>query len=396
MNRKFALETNAPDTSAHNSYYMHISSVYRVWKWVLLLLFTVFLIIMTLSYRDSITYENFLYLTRNFTVFADGSTSFSSIVYPEQSNMSFAYFKGELAVAGTSEIAFYKGDGSVAYREDSECKKPILVSGDKYLLMYDEGGTAYSLYTPIGQVRKTSADSTIQCAALSDTGAYAIATRSGEARYKISLFNSAFRKVAEYFRDNYVTSLSINREGSLMAIAGILPDSAKLSGIITLCPIGSKDTKDVLLGERIPLYASYMENGSLAVVTDTALLLISPDGNILNEIQYQGMTLSSFDISDTRIILCCSENTLGTECRILLFDDRGNTLSDTAIADSIYSVTAADGNVAAYVQGQSSVYAVRPNGELTLFSSYIGQIHHICEIAGRAVFCFANGAKTAS
>ena len=57
-----------PDTAAYNKYYMRVSARYGVAKWITLLLFTVYLLGMLVWGRNSITYENFLYLLRDFNL----------------------------------------------------------------------------------------------------------------------------------------------------------------------------------------------------------------------------------------------------------------------------------------------------------------------------------------
>ena len=69
-----------PDTAAYNKYYMRVASRFGVAKWITLLLFTVYLLAMLALGRSSITYENFMYLLRDFnltsgnchTVFREG------------------------------------------------------------------------------------------------------------------------------------------------------------------------------------------------------------------------------------------------------------------------------------------------------------------------------------
>lgn len=394
MNKKNLIpEADAAEREVYNKYYMHVSSLYRVGKWVLLLLFTLYLIVMLLAYRDSITYENFLYLTRNLQMPALSEGSFSSVVYEEQQNMSFTSFKGELVTAGASGISFYDGEGTLQLQDSTDCLRPVLLSGEKYLMMYDEGGTSYSLYTSIGRVYRTRMENIIQCAAMNDQGIHAVATRSQEAKYCVTLYDASFREIAQYYRDTYVTGLALQSGGEQLAILSIAADGSSLKGSVTLGYVGSDTTTDIPLGDQIPLAASYLQDGTLAVVTDSAVLLFGGEGEMKASVSLSSTLLSCMSFSDTRVAVVCSENTLGTSNRIYIIDENGSVIGERTVSGKVTAVIAADGSTAAYVLGQQNVLALSSSGETMAEMSYTGNLLTLCVIDGRAVFCFASGAQ---
>ncbi len=386
---------DAARKNAYNTYYMRVSAWYRNGKWLLLLLFTVYLALMMLSYRESMTYENLLYLLRDFNVTSSVEGGFSSIVYEEQPNMAFASYKGELVVAGSSEILFYDGKGGVTLRDTSECQSPVLESGDKYLLVYDEGGTSYALYTAIACVMRGNTDSSIQNGVVSDAGFFAIATRSQESKYFVTVYAPSLRKIASYYRDTYVTGIALSPAGEYLAIFGISSENASLSGVVTLCKIGSEETVDITLSHSIPLSASFLQDGTLAVVTDNAVFFYDSAGHEKTAVPFSPMTLSHMHFSDTRVAVVCSEDILGTSNQVFVLDSDGNIVADTERKDKILSVTASDGKIAAYVQGQDTVLYLTPNGGQSYLASCTGNLMKICEVSGFPVFCFPTGAQAA-
>ncbi len=381
---------------AYNTYYMRVSGWYRIGKWMLLLLFTVYLTLMMLSYRESMTYENLLYLLRDFNVTSSVDGGFSSVSYDEQANMTFASYKGELVVAGSSEITFYDGNGGVVLQDSSVCRTPVLETGDKYLLVYDEGGTDYALYTAIACVTRNSTDSPIQSASVSDTGAFAIATRSHDSKYLVMMYSPSLKKIASYYRDTYVTDVTLSPHGEVLAILGISEEKGALGGVVTLCKSGSSEMTDIPLIEEIPLAASFLEDGSLAVVTDSAVRFYDSDGKESTCVAFQSMTLSHMDFSKTHVAVVCTEDTLGTSSRILVLDSTGTAVTDTVVHDRITAITASDGQIAAYVQGQNFVLYLPKNGTDPYTASYTGNLLNICEISAIPVFCFSTAARAAN
>lgn len=386
---------DAGGKDAYNTYYMRVALWYRNGKWILLLLFTLYLTLMMLSYRESMTYENVLYLLRDFNVSSSADGGFSSVVYEEQPNMTFASYKGELVVAGSSEIVFFDGNGGATLRDASECQKPILESGDKYLLVYDEGGSSYALYTAIARVMRGSTDSPIQSGAVSDTGMFAIASRSHESKYLVTLYSPSLRQIASYYRDNYVTGVTLSSDGEYLAIFGISGEDASMDGVVTLCSTASAETVDVALPGRIPLSASFLNGDTLAVVTDSAVCFFDTSGREKSIFPFSSLTLTHMHFTDTRVAVACSEDVLGTSSRVFVLDSDGNTVAESVRSEKILSVTASDGPYAAYVQGQDSLLYLAPNAEESTTASLSGNLLKICEISALPVFCFPTEAQTA-
>ena len=383
------------EKKSHNPYYLRVSARYGVVKWILLLVFTIYLSVMLLTHRESMTYENLLYLMRDFNVAYESSGHFSSVVYEEQPNMSFASYKDQLVVAGSSGVSVYGGDGAVTLKDEPNCLSPVLDAGDKYLLVYDEGGTSYALYTSLACVLRESTGSPIQCAAVSDTGMYAIVTRSGESKYLVSLYNAAFQKIASYYRDSYVVSVAFSSDGEAFVIAGFSAENGPVSGVLTLCRVGSDEISEVSLGEQIPLSVSYLKDRTLAVVTDTSVSLYDGEGTVKYTFPFASMTLTSMDISETRVAVVCSENILGTSSRVIVINMNGQIISDRQFSEKVLRITASDGATTAYVLTQDSVFYLKEYAEKEFSASYTGNLTAVCDIFGEPVFCFPTTARAA-
>ena len=381
---------------AYNTYYLRTADHYRLVKWILLLLFTVYLIFMMLLYRESITRENFAYLLRDFNVSAVADGGFASVVYEERQNMIFSEYKGELVVAGMSDIAFYNGTGAVSLKDTTDCRMPVLRSGDKYLLIYDEGGTSYALYTSIARVKNDNTDSAIQTADVSDSGVYAIVTRSREAQYVITLYSASFREIAKYYRDNYVIDVAVSPDGEQFAVLSTSHAESKLYGTLTLSAVGSDSVIDIPLGECMPLQASYLSDGTLAVIAENAVRLYDRNGTEKSVFNLTATTLSFMDVSDSRVALVCREDTLGLKSRVVVIASDGTLVADAAFDEKILNVTASDGETCAYVSTRDTVYTLAPTGEKQPLATYSGKLISLCEIADTPVFCFASGAHAAA
>lgn len=393
--RKNIQPADSIPTDAYNTYYMRTAERYRILKWILLLIFTLYLVFTLTVYRASITHENLMYLLRDFDVSASASEGFSSVVYEERQNRTFSVFRGSLVTAAASEISFFSPAGARMLHETTACASPVLDTGDKYLLLYDEGGTAYSVYTTIASVISGNTDSTIQCADMSASGRYAIATRSQDSKYIVILYSDSFREIARYYRDTYVVDVALSDDGGQLAILSISSDHSALNGVLTLCKAGTEETADILLGEHLPLRASYLANGTLAVVSDGGVHFFGADGGKTSEFLYQNLTLSALNISENRVAVVCREDSLGASSRIYVLSGDGSVVSQTSTTEKITAVYASDADVDAYLCTQNAVWSLK-GATMTDFASYTGNLLSVCDIGETPVFCFASGAQSAA
>ena len=59
---------------------------------------------------------------------------------------------------------------------------PILLTSDKYILVYNAGGNSFQIYSTVSCLYEDTFDYAISCAALNDNGMFLVATKSREYR----------------------------------------------------------------------------------------------------------------------------------------------------------------------------------------------------------------------
>lgn len=382
-----------PDTAAYNKYYMRVASRFGVAKWITLLLFTVYLLTMLALGRSSITYENFMYLLRDFNLTSGTSGAYSSIPYEEQQNMSFAEYKNALAVAGSAGVRLYDGSGNAVFRDSTSYKSPVLLTGERYMLLYDEGGRDYSVMTTIARVDSGTTDGDILCGAVSDSGNFAIVSRTSEAHYVVDIFDASLKNIERVYRDAYITGAAFDGSGEHLAVLTAKSENWSLSSELILIHVGTEEIRSVPLGDYLPLRCQSMDNGNWAIVCDTAVLILSKDGNLLTEYPITSMTLSYFHVSDRVIGLICSENVLGNSSRILVLDSSGHPVIDVSVDRKISGVFASGSSDAVCLLYDDQVEYVSTSGVQSV--SFTGNLIQICEISGHIVLCFPGGAYAA-
>lgn len=383
-----------PESAAYNKYYMRVSSRYGAAKWITLLLFTVYLLCMLAVGRSSITYENFMYLLRDFNLSSGVSGAYTSVTYEEQQNMSFAEYKNTLAVTGSAGVRLYDGAGNLIFRDSTAYKTPVLVTSERYMLLYDEGGRDFSVMTTLARVLSDTTDGEILCGAAADSGHFAIVSRTSEAHYSIDIYDASLKNIESVYRDSYITGAAFDETGETLAVLAVQAEDWSLSSTIQLLRVGSDTVVNVSLGAHLPLYCKNLNNGNWAVVCDDTVFLLTHDGNILKEIPLTSMTLSQFHISDRLLVLVCTENVLGNANKVLVINDTGEIIIENSCDRKLSGVYASSISDTVYLVYDNAVECIGATGNGT--QPFTGSLMQICELSGNIVFCFPSGAYAAA
>ena len=298
-----------------------------------------FVIISFLGNTELITYKNFYYF------FKDLNTSFDSIdVYADESvtystddQQVFVLYRNGLAVVGNHAVTIFTETGRQTVSQNIQYKNPAAEGAGKYLLVYELGGTQYSLYNSFTQLYSGESEYPIQGVAVSDRGAYALITSSEEYTSVVSLYNSYFSLINRYNKNGYVMDVEINDAGDQIAI---LSSQAKggifYTELLLHRPGADESEKRVLnIGNSLALRCSYTESGALGVVCTDGFSFVR-DGRVESFFDFGERAIVSLDQSPNGTAVCLKKSVVSTENDLIVFDKNGKQLyNGTAPADAI-------------------------------------------------------------
>lgn len=345
-----------------NPHYTSLSLRCMWAKYISLVILFVYLAVMLAMYRSYITYDNLAYLLRDLSSSGNSvSHEFSEIRYDEQKNLNTCIFRGGFAAAGNSEISLYQSTAAKTFSYPSNSNYPILVPSDKYLLMYDLGGTGYSLYTDLTRVFSGNTQGAIDNASVSDKGDFLLVSRARDSRYVVSCYDSSFRKESDYYKGKCVSDALLSRDGKKMLIVTFDTVNADFTLQTELYRRGEENpfatfSRDGLL----PLCAEFFEDNSFAVICDTGVLFFNENGEMISEYKMKE-SLTAFGFSDNSLAITVSENATGDKNTIILFDKEGKIGYNAKIDNKVRSVSLGEDNL--YVLTPSRALKITRSGE---------------------------------
>lgn len=394
--RRAAELPDGGEVPAENEYYRRISGRYRVWKYVFLLLLVVYLVVMLLSYGDSITYANLKFLLKDINTSSESAPGdFSSVYFDKQQDMNFALFRGSLAVSGDSRLTVYTpgSPGGIEYLLNAS--SPVVLTSDRYLLFYDLGSKQYGLYTALANVYSGTAEHEITGGALSRGGAFALITRSSKAKYQLTLWDASLRRVGTYYpadTDDYIFDAAISDDASRIVLVTASVDMSAFSTRVLLAEAGATSYRaDITLPGEMPLSAMFFSDGHFCIVCDKNAYFFDENGERLAAFPTTGLNLSS--VSPSGILFVTSENVVESENAVSVLDSSGKSVREAHVSARLRDAAlAGDGTV--YLLGTDRVFRIAPNASVSeeLCS---GSVLRLLAGDGYVLLCRPTGVSTA-
>lgn len=345
-----------------NEYYISVSRKLRVFKYITLVVLVIFVSVMLLLFRESITYENLQYMLRDFNVASSGA-AFSTIHFDSDGVACTEMYRGDILTAGKKNISLYSISGNKTLSQTVSYAAPCVAVSEKYFLAYDSDGKNYSVFNSYSKLFSEEFDYSVTDAAVSDNGNYAVVTSTREYPYAIYVYNKDFKRIGEYYKNKYVMDIIISDDGDDLIILSFYSDGGDYRTEILLCDTSGKmEERAVTISGRFPMMAEYNEDGGFTVVTDGGAYVYSNEAELIKTVTVNDEILSRAALGESLSALFYKKNKNASETSVVLFDNDGNVIYNDCVYGKITDARMFGDKL--YVLLDNSVVLIDPeNGE---------------------------------
>lgn len=307
-----------------NGYYEGVASVYSTVRYVLLIFLVVFLFASAIRNPESISYDNLMFLMKDLRSVGEASVGdFNNISYNPDTSLSFSGFRKNLAVATTAGLKIYDGEGKLLFEGKERFSNPKIEDSDRYLLMYDFAGNSFALYNSFARIYNEKLEYEITGADISDSGMFAIITRTKEYNSAVLLYTKNCKLKNRFLSEDRVIDASINSKGDRIAI---LSFDAEDSSFVTKVKISRPGEDHVItsleLRDVFPLSCNFTSDGNLSVFCDKGLYFYDENGNLLGNF-VPGDTVEAAKLCDDGVVVALSRNAFTTNSSIIMLNSQG-------------------------------------------------------------------------
>lgn len=324
-----------------NPYYARVSSLYSTVRYLLFLVLIVLLTVTSIKNPDSITYDNLMFLFKDFASVAEtGLGDFDSFTYNPDANLTLSPFRKNMAMASSSGLKILSGGGRVIFEDKSKFSAPHIEASDRYLLLYDFEGESFSLYNSFARIYTEKLEYDIVGGDVSSSGMFALVSKTKEYNSAVLLYGKNCKLRNRYLLDERVVDVSINDEGSrICIIAFSAENSAFVTKIMISKPGESKAVAELKLSDVFPLACEFTYDGRLAVFCDKAIYFYDSDGNLIGNYTVSG-DIEAVKMTPYGVAMSESKNAVTTESDVTVLGTKGDVVysgtSDGRVLDIYY------------------------------------------------------------
>jgi len=330
------IQNTAP---AVNKYFLLISDRFRIAKLAVIALLAIFILGMLAANRDELTVENFRYLIRyldtDSNVYGDSGSS-RKISYSTDAEISFSIYRGDFSVSNSSELNIFAASGSNVLSQSYYILNPVQIPSDRNLLIYDLGGTSFAVYNTFSKLYGETLEYPITGGTNSDSGIFAIVTKTNEYRGAVLIYDKNFNLVSRILKDKLIMSVALNDKASrLLTVSAFASNGDIHTEVMLSDPYSDNAIQTLKFDSVMPLTSGFNENNGFYVICDSKALFFDSNGLFIDEYDYGGK-IPDFTVSNGNFTaLSFPKNVVGDTHKIVILDHNASVISEKKVVGQI-------------------------------------------------------------
>ena len=328
---------------AGDTYYASISAFYKVIErllWTVLAIFLAFSVVT--NYRE-ITFNNFFYLMKDFSTASDSDVpDYQVLSYDSDSRQTFALYRGGLVSASPSAVSIFTAGGRRTLKSNTEYYSPNIVCCDKYVLVYDSSGSAFSVYNSFSKVYNEQLSSPITDACFGSDGSFAVSTKNNDGKSVIYLYGKNLKLRGDISESNYLFDIAMENGGD--RFCALSYSSGNGNGVSTLDIYNISSSRNaqklnsIDIEGEFPIGCAFLDNGKIAVLTNQSVRVYNKNYKQISKYTFYGASIRAFEVGENGVSLVVGA---GSVKNLVVFDTKGDLSYNKAIDENVSAVTMA-------------------------------------------------------
>ena len=321
---------------------------------------------------------------------------FSGLVSGSKSGGGYPYYFESSTPENVIKIGndFLVVDSDKTYVLDSTAKKicenahtysvPLAQSVNSRAVVYDVGGTVYSVVSKTRLLYENTLDSKIITASLGKDGSVALGVRGTSAMSRLMVYNKSQKVVYDWScaKENII-STAVSDNGKRAAVALIGAENGELySKVLVFDFAYSEPVEEYDFGEKIVSEVKFI-NGNAILVSGEKVLSFIKGENDRTDIDLSLNTLSRiFTDSDNMTVVVLSKYGSSSVSILKAYSKNGKELFSTEINSNVRNVSSSGGYISVLTDRQLLSFNKR------------GKSVGSSEISSDGISCFTSGSST--
>ena len=271
----------------------------------------------------------------------DETTTDSSIIYfePDSSNL-FSLFKSNLAVLNRGTYRLYSPDGSELFAIQLGYSNPGLCVSDNFVVAFDRGNRAFSVYEQRSLVASMEAEGTIISVSQNKDGFIAVVHNDDAFRGAVSVYDNYQNLVYQWkTSDYYLLRAAVSPNGQyLAAVAMTQENGVYRSKIVTFRMSEETRHAEFDLEDTIVADMHFLGDDTLCLIGDNSSVVMNMDGEQLTAFDYGDNSLKTCTKGHGYVVLATVKSSSGLGSKLVRIAPTGVT--EYATDDEVRKISA--------------------------------------------------------
>ena len=325
---------------AGDVYYASVSAFYKIIERFLWLVLAVFLAFSVITNYREITFDNFFYLLKDFSSASDSAIpEYQVLSYDSDSRQNFALYRGGLVSASPSAVSVFTSGGRRTLKSNTEYYSPNIVCCDKYVLVYDSAGSAFSVYNSFSKLHSERLDSPITDACFAPDGSFAVVTKNDDGKSVIRFYGKNLKYRGTVSDSMYVMDVSLNESGDKFCKISYQSGDGSGLSVLTVFDIKNSQTASKIatinIDGEFPIGCSFIDGDRIAILTNRSVRIYDKNFKESEKEEFYKESIRAFDISRNGVSLVIGS---GSEKKVLVFDKKGEKVYNNHVTENVSSI----------------------------------------------------------
>ncbi len=273
----------------------------RYVRYLLLLIMVMVALIFLFANRDQITGDNFRRLFAKINMSFSGSMEDDGEVQFETAdNGKTVVFKDGFAHTTVEKLVVTDRSGSEFQEVQLGYRHPILSANEKYVMVYDSGGTGIMIADSFSVLFEKTMENSIITADMAADGSLVVVTEGDGYLSKVYVYDSAFKEVYNYKSLNrYVLDAALAPDGDSLAVSCMNIDGSDIVSEILYFELSEDSMQwNVSFEEQPCIDLSVKDDGSICGIFEWGMVSLDEDGEEQGRFDLQNQSLQCYSMRD--------------------------------------------------------------------------------------------------
>ena len=262
-----------------------------------------------------------------------------------------------------TRLIAYSNGGKEIYSYSHGFEKPVLKTSKTRAMVFSQGGNEAYVYNLAELKSSVTTDKEIITANISDSGAYALVTRSDSYASVVSVYNKNDKLVYEWYSsEDTVNNVAVAPNGKKIAISAFNATSGDYSAKVCVLGFNSATPEYTESYSGSPIYGiDSMSTAGFSVITENGIQFIKWS-KFQKEEYKNDYSAAMFRSSSSGSVAVFNRSSDKTDNRVAVFNSKGKLKSEFEFKGIISDIEIRGGHI--YCISDTFVYLLSENGEV--------------------------------